>query len=148
MKEEIAKIKENSQKEINSCQDLRQLSDLKVNLNFCLHELDCSSNSLEGLDVSNCKDLAILNVSYCKTLAWLAMGNSNTIIDITECYATLEHTKKEYEETPQFLYNNLNTHDENRHILWCGEGRDRHYDTIMKAAYLYHPEKGIWTLYM
>lgn len=125
-----------------------KLTDLKVNLNFCLHELDCFSNSLEGLDVSNCKDLAVLNVSYCKTLAWLAMGNSNTIIDITECYATLEHTKKEYEETPQFLYNNLNTHDENRHILWCGEGRDRHYDTIMKAAYLYHPEKGIWTLYM
>ena len=30
MKEEIAKIKENSQKEINDCQDLRQLSDLKV----------------------------------------------------------------------------------------------------------------------
>ena len=30
MKEEIAKIKENSQKEINDCQDLKQLSDLKV----------------------------------------------------------------------------------------------------------------------
>ena len=30
MKEEIAKIKENSQEEINNCQDLRQLSDLKV----------------------------------------------------------------------------------------------------------------------